>query len=76
MSTLRRPARNPLTGVLDEIFVSHFTELRNETFSLWSTHERFNRFYRVAIDTRPHREPGGKWLRVGDRIEILGQASA
>jgi uncharacterized protein YcbX len=70
------PPRNPLTGVLDETFVRRFTELRNETLPSWSTRERFNHFYRVAINTRPYGEQGGKWLRVGDRIEILGPASA
>jgi uncharacterized protein YcbX len=64
------PPRNPLTGVLDDTFVRRFTELRNRTLPSWSARERFNHFYRVAINTRPHGDQGGKLLRVGDRIEI------
>jgi ferredoxin-NADP reductase/uncharacterized protein YcbX len=64
------PPRNPLTGALDDTFVRRFTELRSRTLPLWSTRERFNHFYRVAINTRPHGDQAGKWLRVGDRIEI------
>jgi hypothetical protein len=37
----------------------------------WSARERFNHFYRVAINTRPEGDQGGKTLRVGDRLEIL-----
>jgi uncharacterized protein YcbX len=68
------PPRNPLTGALDETFVRRFTELRSRTLPSWSTRERFNHFYRVAINTRPHGDQGGQVLRVGDRIEILDRA--
>jgi uncharacterized protein YcbX len=70
------PPRNPLTGVLDDTFVRRFTELRNRTLPCWSARERFNHFYRVAINTRPHGDQDGKLLRVGDRIEILDRACA
>ena len=65
------PPRNPLTGAGDDTFVRRFTELRSRTLPLWSTRERFNHFYRVAINTRPHGDQAGKWLSVGDPIEIL-----
>jgi uncharacterized protein YcbX len=70
------PTRHPLTSVHDETFVRRFTELRKGTLPSWSTRERFNHFYRVAINTRPHGDEGGKLLRVGDRIEILDRAYA
>ncbi len=70
------PPRNPLTGVLDETFVRRFTELRKETLPSWSARERFNHFYRVAINTRPHGDQGGKLIRVGDRIEIQDRTAA
>lgn len=65
------PPRDPLTGVLDDTFVRRFTELRKTTLPSWSTRERFNHFYRVAINTRPHGDQGGKALLVGDQVEIL-----
>ncbi|MGH6818555.1 MAG: MOSC domain-containing protein [Methylovirgula sp.] len=70
------PPRNPWTGALDDTFVRRFTELRVRTLPSWATRERFNHFYRVAINTRPHGEQGGRSLHVGDRIEILDSVCA
>ncbi len=65
------PPRDPVTGESDDTFVRRFTELRARTLPAWSTRERFNHFYRVAINTRTHGDQGGKLLRTGDRVEIL-----
>ncbi|WP_207206620.1 2Fe-2S iron-sulfur cluster-binding protein [Methylovirgula ligni] len=65
------PPRDPLTGESDDTFVRRFTELRARTLPGWSTRERFNHFYRVAINTRTHGDQGGKVLHVGDSVEIL-----
>jgi ferredoxin-NADP reductase/uncharacterized protein YcbX len=65
------PPRDPLTGAMDDTFVRRFTELRSRTLPSWSTRERFNHFYRAAINTRPSGDQGGRMLRVGDRVEIL-----
>ncbi len=65
------PPRDPLTGESDDTFVRRFTELRARALPAWSTRERFNHFYRVAINTRTHGDQGGKVLHVGDRVEIL-----
>jgi ferredoxin-NADP reductase/uncharacterized protein YcbX len=65
------PPRDPLTGANDETFVRRFTELRARTLPLWSTRERFNHFYRVAINTRPHGDQSGRVLCIGDRIEVV-----
>ncbi|MFZ0729675.1 MAG: MOSC N-terminal beta barrel domain-containing protein [Methylovirgula sp.] len=70
------PPRNPWTGALDDTFVRRFTELRSRTLPSWATRERFNHFYRVAVNTRPHGEQSGRLLRVGDRIEILDSVYA
>ncbi len=69
------PPRDPLTGESDDTFVRRFTELRARTLPAWSTRERFNHFYRVAINTRTHGDQGGKILHVGDRVEILDVAA-
>jgi ferredoxin-NADP reductase/uncharacterized protein YcbX len=65
------PPRDPVTGESDDTFVRRFTDLRARTLPAWSTRERFNHFYRVAINTRTHGDQSGKMLRVGDRVEIL-----
>jgi ferredoxin-NADP reductase/uncharacterized protein YcbX len=69
------PARDPLTGRNDETFVRRFTELRELTLPEWSTRERFNHFYRVAINTRFRDDSVGRSIAVGDRLEILDRQS-
>lgn len=65
------PPRDPETGKNDPTFVRRFTEFRRESLPRWSTRERFNHFYRVAINTRAQGNQAGKTIRVGDPIEIL-----
>jgi ferredoxin-NADP reductase/uncharacterized protein YcbX len=64
------PPRDPETGANNDRFVRRFTELRNRTLPDWSTRERFNHFYRVAVNTRLDGNLGGE-IRLGDRIELL-----
>lgn len=66
------PTRDPLSGVEDKTFVQRFTELRKQSRPPWSERSRFNHFYRVAINTRPSGDQGGKIIRDGDPIHILG----
>jgi uncharacterized protein YcbX len=65
------PTRHPLSGIADETFVQRFVELRKERLPPWSERSRFNHFYRVAINTRPAGDQGGKMIRNGDRVRIL-----
>jgi ferredoxin-NADP reductase/uncharacterized protein YcbX len=65
------PARDPLTGRNNETFVRRLTELRELTLPEWSTRERFNHFYRVAVNTRFRPGSPRKSIAIGDRIEIL-----
>jgi ferredoxin-NADP reductase/uncharacterized protein YcbX len=67
------PARDPWTGVSDDTFVRRFGELRDRTLPPWSRRDRFNHYYRVAINTRPNGDQGGSFLRVGDEVAILDQ---
>jgi uncharacterized protein YcbX len=65
------PLRDPLSGVEDKTFVRRFTELRRQSLPSWSERSRFNHFYRVAINTRPAGDQGGKVIRKGDPVQIL-----
>jgi ferredoxin-NADP reductase/uncharacterized protein YcbX len=67
------PARDPWTGVSDDTFVRRFAELRDRTLPQWSRRDRFNHFYRVAINTRPNRDQGGRFVRVGDEVTIFDE---
>lgn len=68
------PPRDPITGANDDSFVRRFVELRERTLPSWSTRDRFDHFYRIAINTRLAAETRGRTIRVGDRVEILGQS--
>ncbi len=69
------PARDPWTGVSDDTFVRRFAELRDRTLPPWSRRDRFNHFYRVAINTRPNRDQGGRFVRVGDEVTIFDETA-
>lgn len=70
------PPRDAETGINDDTFVRRFTDLRERTLPYWSTRERFNHFYRVAINTRLASTGRGDVVRVGDELEILDPAPA
>jgi uncharacterized protein YcbX len=67
------PARDPGTGFGDDTFVRRFAELRDRTLPQWSRRDRFNHFYRVAINTRPNGDQGSRLVRVGDEVEIFDE---
>lgn len=70
------PPRDAETGISDDTFVRRFTDLRERTLPYWSTRERFNHFYRVAINTRLASTEHGDVVRIGDEVEILDPAPA
>ena len=69
------PARDPETGTNIDTFVRRFAELRQATLPDWSARERFNHFYRVAINTRTYGAPQSYTIRVGDSVEILTESA-
>ena len=46
------PTRHPWTGAPDKTFAKRFGEARRRSLPAWSTRQRFDHFYRVAINTR------------------------
>jgi len=65
------PLRGPLSGAEDKTFVRRFTELRRQSLPAWSERSRFNHFYRVAVNTGPAGDQGGKIIRNGEPVQIL-----
>ena len=64
------PSRHPDSGDALTGFAKQFAALREEHLPEWAATERFDHFYRLAVNTR--RVPGaGDQLRVGDIVEIL-----
>lgn len=64
------PSRDTHSGTADAGFQKRFTELRRAQLPPWSPVERFDHFYRLAVNTRVPGTERGKVLRVGDRLAL------
>lgn len=62
------PTREPDTGQGLSDFQKKFMQLRRETLPAWSNAQRFNHYYRFAINTSIPPSESGKELRVGDAL--------
>jgi uncharacterized protein YcbX len=63
------PARDPDSGQPVTDFQKKFMELRKRFLPAWANAERFNHFYRFAINTSIPPSESGKQLRIGDVVE-------
>lgn len=62
------PTRNPDTGEPIAEFQKTFMRMRKELLPEWSNRERFNHFYRFAINTSIPETEAGKIVSVGDAV--------
>lgn len=62
------PARDPLTGEVFPSFVATFRTQREQNLPGWAERQRFDHFFRLAVNTVPA-SPVGGWLRTGDAVE-------
>jgi len=69
------PVRDPLTGAAYPHFQRTFMQRRQQTLPPWTHPQRFNHFYRLAVNTRIPAADPGKILRVGDPVQLLNPAS-
>lgn len=65
------PPRDPETGEPIPDFPKRFAELRRRSLPPWAPAERFDHFYRLAVNTRISPSEAGKALRVGDPVSLL-----
>jgi uncharacterized protein YcbX len=65
------PTRDPDSAAPISGFQKKFMEMRKETLPAWSNAQRFNHFYRFAINTSVPPTEAGKQMRLGDEITIL-----
>ncbi len=71
------PSRDVLTAISTPNFQKIFTQQRQQTLPHWTVADRFNHFYRVAVNTTMPSTETGKQIQVGDSLQILGvRASA
>jgi uncharacterized protein YcbX len=64
------PTRDPDQGTPLANFQKTFMELRRKHLPAWSNSDRFNHYYRFAINTSVPLSEAGKYLRLGDAISI------
>ncbi len=62
------PSRHPHTGQVLEGFARRFAQLRQESLPAWSPRERFDHFYRLAVNTQLVSSPG--IIRVGEAVRF------
>ena len=64
------PVRDPDRGDPIPNFQKSFMQFRRENLPPWSNAERFNHYYRFAINTSVPPSEAGKMLQVGDAIRV------
>jgi len=64
------PTRDPDSGKPVAEFQKKFMQLRKEHLPEWANAQRFNHFYRFAINTSIPPSEAGKKLRVGDEVTL------
>jgi uncharacterized protein YcbX len=65
------PSRDPESGIQSwQGFQKIFMALRKKHLPSWANLDRFNHFYRFAVNTSIPSSEAGKILRVGDRVLI------
>lgn len=64
------PTRDPLSGERTRMFQKRFAEKREQSLPSWAERERFNHYYRFALNTSIPPSEAGKVLTVGAPIEI------
>ncbi len=69
------PSRDPRTGEEDLGFQRRLAQRRQATIPPWASLTRFDHFYRLCVGTQA-RGQGGRTLRVGDEVRILGSDGA
>jgi uncharacterized protein len=65
------PPRDSYTGEDNTGFQKRFSDLRREHLPAWACAERFDHFYRMAVNTRVPLTEAGKILRVGDPVVFV-----
>lgn len=65
------PTRESLSGAVNHGFSKRFREQREASLPAWAPRNRFDHFYRFALNTKASEDQSGKRLRLGDEVVIL-----
>lgn len=64
------PTRNALSGQVTPQFAKLFAQRRRDQLPAWAARERFDHYYRLAVNTRPASATRAR-IRVGDEVRLL-----
>jgi hypothetical protein len=64
------PTRDAGSGEAVPGFQKKFMEMRRQELPEWANAQRFNHYYRFAVNTSIPAEEAGKQLRVGDPVNL------
>ena len=64
------PPRDTLTGAATPAFQQTFAQHRQATLPTWAPRQRFNHFYKLAVNTNIPNQ-GGKTLNIGDSVSVI-----
>lgn len=67
------PTRDAVSGEPIPGFQKRFMQHRSEQSPPWAARERFNHYYRCAVNTFIEERERGKMLRVGDELQALSK---
>jgi uncharacterized protein YcbX len=64
------PTRDPDSGTPRDAFAKRLAQQRAATLPEWAQRDRFNHFYRLAVNTRVPPDQAGRAIRVGDAVSL------
>ncbi|MEM6447374.1 MAG: MOSC N-terminal beta barrel domain-containing protein [Cyanobacteria bacterium P01_D01_bin.123] len=64
------PTRDPFTGETDPHFQKTFNARRRESLPSWAARDRFDSYYRLAVNTRLAHHNSGGFIHLVDRIAL------
>jgi uncharacterized protein YcbX len=64
------PTRDPISGRITPQFQQQFVRQRQGTLPAWAPANRFNHFYRLAVNTRISASEAGKTVHLGDGCQL------
>lgn len=67
------PTRHPETGEVIHAFPKTFARHRSASLPGWSTLKDYGHHYHLTVNCYVPATETGKWIAVGDRVEIIGE---
>jgi uncharacterized protein YcbX len=69
------PTRHPVTGEVIHAFPKTFAKHRAAELPRWSTLDDFGHTYYLSVDCYLPATEAGKWIAVGDEVNIIGKTA-